>query len=148
MGQGILQTWSRLLSDQWPTINSRKPWWSLRIHEALRWSVNIVSHFFCVMILDIVRGQINDISISCSPWSYKSFKSFMTLHPLWPSRRLASFIDATITEWAQSIYPSPGWTNPSLGAHTSTYSIECPIDTFSQFFYGTDSWCNQSSLRI
>jgi hypothetical protein len=39
---------------------------------------------------------------------------------------LASFVDATVTEWAQSINPSHGWTNLALGAHTSTYPIGIP----------------------
>jgi hypothetical protein len=39
---------------------------------------------------------------------------------------LASFMDAIVTEWAQSIYPSRGWINPALGAHASTYSIGIP----------------------
>jgi hypothetical protein len=52
---------------------------------------------------------------------------------------LASFIDATITEWAQSIYPSCGWTNPVLGAHASTYPIVISKrNLFSQSFYDRD----------
>jgi hypothetical protein len=39
---------------------------------------------------------------------------------------LVGFVDATITEWAQSINPSRGWTNPALGAHASTYPIDIP----------------------
>jgi hypothetical protein len=39
---------------------------------------------------------------------------------------LASFVDANVTEWAQSINPSRGWTNPALGAHASTYTIGIP----------------------
>jgi hypothetical protein len=39
---------------------------------------------------------------------------------------LASFIDASITEWAQSINLSCGWKNPALGAHTSTYPLGIP----------------------
>jgi hypothetical protein len=39
---------------------------------------------------------------------------------------LASFVDATITVWAQSINLSCGWKNPALGAHTSTYPIGIP----------------------
>jgi hypothetical protein len=55
----------------------------------------------------------------------------MTLHPPWPSHTLASFIDATVTEWAQSINPSHGWKNPALGAHASTYLISVPKNIFS-----------------
>jgi hypothetical protein len=66
-GWGILQTWSRHLSDQWSTISSGKPCWSLYIHETLRWSMNIISHSLCLVILDLVWGQITDISILCSP---------------------------------------------------------------------------------
>jgi hypothetical protein len=43
----------------------------------------------------------------------------------------ASFVDTTVTEWAQSINPSRGWTNPALGAHTSTDTIGILKDTFS-----------------
>ena len=39
---------------------------------------------------------------------------------------LASFIDVIITEWAQSIYLSLGYTNPDLDAYASTYSIGIP----------------------
>jgi hypothetical protein len=39
---------------------------------------------------------------------------------------LAKFIDATVTEWAQSINLSCGWTNPALCAHASTYPIGIP----------------------
>jgi hypothetical protein len=31
-----------------------------------------------------------------------------------------------VTEWAQSINPSRGWTNPALGAHASTNPISIP----------------------
>jgi hypothetical protein len=44
---------------------------------------------------------------------------------------LASFIDATITEWAESINPSCGWTNHALGVHASTNTIGISKDTFS-----------------
>jgi hypothetical protein len=44
---------------------------------------------------------------------------------------LASFIDATITEWVQIINLSRGWTNPVLGVHASTYHIGIPENTFS-----------------
>jgi hypothetical protein len=70
-------------------------------HETLRWSVNTVSHSLCHAILDLVRGEITDITISCPPSSDKSFNSSMTLHPPWPSHTLASFIDAIVTEWAE-----------------------------------------------
>jgi hypothetical protein len=43
---------------------------------------------------------------------------------------LGSFIDATIIEWAQSINPSCGWTNPALGAYASTHTIGIPEYTF------------------
>jgi hypothetical protein len=39
---------------------------------------------------------------------------------------LASFVYATVTEWAKSIYPSCGWKNPALGAYASTYPIGTP----------------------
>jgi hypothetical protein len=39
---------------------------------------------------------------------------------------LASFVDATVIEWAQSINLSREWTNPALGAHASTYPIGIP----------------------
>jgi hypothetical protein len=39
---------------------------------------------------------------------------------------LASFVDATVTEWVQSINPSHGSTNLALGAHASTYPIDIP----------------------
>ena len=39
---------------------------------------------------------------------------------------LASFINVIITEWAQGIYPSLGYTNPGLDAYASTYSIGIP----------------------
>jgi hypothetical protein len=39
---------------------------------------------------------------------------------------LASFVEAIVTKWAQSINPSRGWTNPALGAHTYTYPISIP----------------------
>jgi hypothetical protein len=86
-------------------------------HETLRWSVNAVSHSLCHAILDLLRVRITDITISCSPSSDKSFNSSNTLHPPWPSPTLARFVDAIITEWTQSIYPSRGWTNPALRAH-------------------------------
>ena len=39
----------------------------------------------------------------------------------WPSHMLASLMDVIVTEWAQSIYPSLGYTNPDLDVHASTY---------------------------
>jgi hypothetical protein len=36
-----------------------------------------------------------------------------------------------LTEWAQSIFLSCRWTNPTLDAYASTYSIGNPRDTFS-----------------
>ena len=45
------------------------------------------------------------------PWHYIS---------PWPSHMLASLMDVTVTEWAQSIYPSRGHTNPDLDTCAST----------------------------
>jgi hypothetical protein len=42
------------------------------------------------------------------------------------SHTLVRFVDATVTKWAQSIYPSHGWTNPALGTHASINSIGIP----------------------
>jgi hypothetical protein len=112
------------INDQQSVLENRAD--PCAFHETLRWSINPVSHSLCHVILDLVRGQITDITISCSPSSDKSFNSSMTLHSPWPSHTLASFIDAIVIEWAQSIYLSPGWTNPALGAHASTYSFGIP----------------------
>jgi hypothetical protein len=125
-GSRNTQTWSRPLSDQWSTNILENHAHPRAFHETLCWSVNVVSHSLCHAVLDLVRGQITDITISCSPLFDKSFNSSMTLHPPWPSHTLASFVDAIVTEWAQSIYLSREWTNPALGAHASTYSFGIP----------------------
>ena len=39
---------------------------------------------------------------------------------------LASLMDVIVTEWAQSIYPSLGYTNPDLDAYASTYPVGIP----------------------
>ena len=39
---------------------------------------------------------------------------------------LASSMDVIVTEWAQGIYPSLGYTNPDLDTYASTYSIGIP----------------------
>jgi hypothetical protein len=44
---------------------------------------------------------------------------------------IASFIDANVTEWAQSINLSRGWRNSALGAHVSIHTIGIPEDIFS-----------------
>ena len=36
---------------------------------------------------------------------------------------LASLMDVIVTEWAQSIYPTLGYTNPNVSAYASTYPI-------------------------
>jgi hypothetical protein len=62
---------------------------------------------------------------------------------------LESFVDAPVTEWAQSINLSRGWTNFALGAHASTYSIGIPErHLFTHPF--TECWLMQSrqSLEI
>jgi hypothetical protein len=147
--RGTLQTWLRLLSNQWSTISSGKPWCAL----CIPWNYSLIykhhipfllshdtrscprlDHWYPYIVFTLVRH---------------SFNSFMTLHPPWPSHTLASFIDANVTEWAQSIYPSRGWTNPALGAHASNLPHWHTQETFfSQSFYGRDSWCNQSILRM
>jgi hypothetical protein len=55
---------------------------------------------------------------------------YRQIYLLIPSHMIASFIDATVTEWARSINLSRGWTNPALGAHASIHTIEIPEDTF------------------
>jgi hypothetical protein len=125
---GSRNTLDMIESTLWSmtTIGSRKLCWSLCI---LRNSSLIRKRRISFVLSCDTRSyprsdhRYHYMSISCSPSSDKSFNSSVILHPPWPSHTLASFIDAIVTEWAQSIYPSRGWTNPTLGAHPSTYSF-------------------------
>jgi hypothetical protein len=84
------------------------------------------------MILDIIRDSTSDISISYSiSLPTNLFTRSHDIASLCPGHMIASFIDATVTKWAQSINPSRGWTNPALSAHASTHTIGIPEDTFS-----------------
>ena len=88
-----------------------------------RWAVK---HRFLFPLYSIPVCPISDLSILlyyCSillptntfnsfPWHYIS---------PWPSHMLASLMDVTVTEWAQGIYPSLGFTNPDLDTRASTY---------------------------
>ena len=122
-GSGELQTWSRPLSDQWSTGCSGKQCWPLCSPRC--WFIveplNIVSYSLCIRYL-FVRDPIlvstillfdlvTDKHINSFPWHYISS---------WPSHMLASLMDVTVTEWAQSIYPSRGHTNPDLDTCAST----------------------------
>jgi hypothetical protein len=65
---------------------------------------------------------------------------------LWPSQMLQHWMN--LTEWAQSIFPLRGRTNPALGADASTYSIGIPEHTFSGTVLSCDGWCYQSICRM
>jgi hypothetical protein len=60
---------------------------------------------------------------------------------------LASFIDATVTEWAQHINLSCGWKNPDHGAHASTHTIGISEDTFSVILHGMTVDAIKASAR-
>jgi hypothetical protein len=128
MSRGKLQIWSRHLSNQWLTISSGKPCWSLCIP---RNSSLIRKHHIPFPSSRDTRS-LSEVRSLISPYHVHPCHRqvcllvLMTLHPPWPSHILSSFIDATITEWAQSINSSRGWTNSALGAHASTYTIDIP----------------------
>jgi hypothetical protein len=127
MGRGILQTWSRHLSNQWSIISSRKSCWSMCIprNSLIRKHRIPFPSSRNTRSLSKVRSPISPYHVHPC-YGQVCLLVLMILHPPRPSHTLASFIDATITEWAQSINPSRGWTNPALGAHASTYLIGIP----------------------
>ena len=74
-----------------------------------------------------VRDPIFGIQYLCSiSLPTNTFTRSRDITSPWPSHTIAIFIDVIITEWAQGIYPSLGYTNPDLDAYVSTYSIGIP----------------------
>jgi hypothetical protein len=105
-----------------------------------------MSYFFCFYDTCNIRDLIVGISIPSSILlPTLSFTRSVIFHP--HDLVTCCNIGWNLTEWAQSIFPSRGRTNPALDVYASTYSIGNPRDTFSVTLLRCDGWCNQSFLR-
>ena len=137
------------LSDQWPTAGSGYPWWPLCFHEFIFivWTFNAEWWFLCCYSTLFVRGLIVGILIPSSPsLPTNMFTRSVILHP----RDLVTCLQAiwrNLTEWAQSTYPSRGWTNPALDHTPQRIPLEYLSCTFIVTMLLCDGWCNQSILR-
>ena len=115
---GKLQTWPRHFSDQWPTAGSGHRWWPLCFHEF----TSSLEHWTWVLIplsqqYFVVRGLICGITYALFILvTYKHIYSFPWYYISVTWSHAGKLYWCNLTEWARSIYPSLGWTNPVLDA--------------------------------
>jgi hypothetical protein len=135
------------INDQQSVLESRAD--LCAFYEALCWSVNIVSHFLHLVILDLVRGQITDISISCSP---SLSTSLLLVHDI-----ASSVIESHACKLHRCNCHRVGPKYQSVARMDKSCSWCTRLNIphrhtkrhiFSQCSYGNDGWCNQSSLRM
>ena len=74
--------------------------------------------------------------------------SFRVITSMWPSHVLASFPMLLHREGPESIYPSLGWTNPTLDPCVSTNTFGVPETTFMITLLRCDVWCHQSTTPV
>ena len=67
----------------------------------------------------VIRSSIF-IYLVRSRYRHLLFNSFCDISSPWPSHMPRSF-GFNLTEWAHSIFPSRGWTNPGLDTYSSTH---------------------------
>ena len=86
-----------------------------------RWTVNTMSYSLCFAILaqSEIRSSVSMYPVQ-SCYRYVLLYSFRDIPSLWPSHMPRSF-GCSLTEWAQSIFPSRGRSNPDLDTHASTH---------------------------
>ena len=150
-GSGQQQTWSRhsLINDH-HVGSGYNPWWPLCFHrinfivEPLTLSHDpFVTRYFVCPRFDR-RYPIPSSSLSPT----NIFTRSCDITTPWPSHTLAQALWCNITEWAQSTYPSLGWTNPALiyfillNISTSEY----PRCTFMVTLLWCNGWYTQSIL--
>jgi hypothetical protein len=114
---------SRIISGTWMPIMTHVHLW----RSFVAWTVNVdVLFLLFLWYLQCLRSE---------RWYHHTLFSLVTdmcyltrshdILSMWPSHMLRGF-GWNLTEWAQSIFPSCGRTNPALNTYASTYPIGIP----------------------
>ena len=148
-GLGSLQTWSRHLSDQWPTTGSGNPWWPLCV-PLLSLSLEPQTsspHSSCHAIpsLSKIRSPVSPYVV-LSRYRQTHLLVLVTLHP----RDLVTFLQAQLM---QSHRVGLEYLSVTQNDKSCSWCIHLYIsfgnlrDNFMITQLQCDIWCSQGNLR-
>jgi len=147
-GSGTLQTLSEtplvqmIISGTWMAMMT--PVHSTKVF--CRWTVK--HRFLFPLLCDTCN--IRDLIVGIpylvrSRYRYCHFTRSRDIPSMWSNHTLQ--LGCNVTEWAQSIFPSRGRTNPGLDTYASTHPIGIPELHLSDSPISGSHWCSQGSRR-
>jgi hypothetical protein len=89
-----------------------------------------ISFVYVILAMSEIWSAVSSYLVQSRYWDCYFTRS-RDIPSLWPSLVTCCSFGCNLTQWAQSIFPSCGKTNPALDAYATTYSNGIPEDTFS-----------------
>jgi hypothetical protein len=114
------------------------------------WTINECSQF--LLSRDIITCPRSDHLVSTIPSSISFPTSLFTRYVIMHSRDLVACLQALSMQYHRegpvNIFPSSGWTNPTLDLWASTNTFIVPKSTFIITLLRCDVWYHQSTLPV
>jgi hypothetical protein len=145
-----------MIEDSSPINNHQR---DLEIHDdshlldddlVIVWTINEHSQF--LLSHDIITCLRSDHSVWTIPSSISFSTSLFTHSVIMHSRDLVTCLQAVSMQYhregPENIFPSSGWTNPTLDPWASTNTFRVPKSTFTITLLWCDDWYHESTLLV